>query len=118
MAFYPYFVCVDSDKDPTSNVAGMVVRFCVVLMHGTGYCYASKFKERKAYRWAAEVTVCIILSSSPTIRAAFSFLRPHDSIRDIKPEYHRRGIGRAMLHCLCETLKLQRCYTAHARMFY
>lgn len=60
MAFYPYFVCIDSDKEPTSNIAGKVVQICVVLMQ-SGYCYASKFKERKAYRWAAEVTVCIIL---------------------------------------------------------
>jgi len=77
-SFFPYFVCVDTSKDTTSNIAG--------------YCYATKFKERKGYRWAAEVTIYI------------------------RDGYHRKGIGRALLLCLCESLKSQGCYTAHANI--
>ena len=68
---YPYLVCEIDEKI-------------------VGYAYGSKYREREAYRYSAEVSVYVV------------------------PEYHRRGIGRALYAKLFELLKEQGIYTAYA----
>ena len=48
-----------------------------------GYAYASKFRRREAYRWAAEVTVYV------------------------RPARQRRGIGKALYRSLFDAMRLQ-----------
>lgn len=55
-----------------------------------GYVYASAFRERAAYRWAAEVTVYLA------------------------PASRGRGIGRALYTTLLDLLRQQGFYQAHA----
>jgi len=53
----------------------------------TGLAYASRYKERSAYDWTSEVTVYI------------------------HPDFHRRGLGRALYRELLQTLKTQGYHT-------
>ena len=55
-----------------------------------GYAYASKHRERAAYRWSVDVTVYI------------------------NPQYHRKHIATALYTALIELLKLQGYYCAYA----
>lgn len=55
-----------------------------------GYAYASRYRERASYRWAADVTVYI------------------------SPAYHRRGVGRALYEALFGLLVRQGVYEACA----
>lgn len=55
-----------------------------------GYAYASKHRERAAYRWSVDVTVYI------------------------NPQYHRKHIATALYTALIELLKLQGYYSAYA----
>lgn len=48
-----------------------------------GYAYASKFRDREAYQWTAEVTIYV------------------------DPAHHRRGIAQALYLSLFEALRLQ-----------
>ena len=56
----------------------------------TGYAYASKHRERAAYRWAVDVAVYI------------------------RGDRHRTGIGRALYERLIEILRMQGFHTAFA----
>jgi len=55
-----------------------------------GYAYASRHRERAAYRWSVDVTVYV------------------------HPDHRRRGIGRAVYAALLSLLKLQGFHAAHA----
>lgn len=57
-----------------------------------GYAYATQFNPREAYIWSAEVSVYV------------------------HPEYHRRGIGRALYTSLFRCVALQGYCTAVARI--
>ena len=57
-----------------------------------GYAYATQFNPREAYIWSVEVSVYV------------------------RPEYHRRGIGRALYTSLFRCLTLQGYCTAVARI--
>jgi phosphinothricin acetyltransferase len=48
-----------------------------------GYAYAGQFRPREAYQWSAEVTVYV------------------------NPEFHRRGVGKAIYTSLFQCLRLQ-----------
>jgi phosphinothricin acetyltransferase len=71
MAEYPYLVC-----EIDGNIAG--------------FAYASKHRERAAYRFGADVSIYI------------------------HPAYHRRGIGKALYTALFALLKEQNIYTLYA----
>ncbi|MDD4124858.1 MAG: GNAT family N-acetyltransferase [Eubacteriales bacterium] len=71
MTAYPYLVCEKS---------GVIV----------GYAYASKYSERAAYRYSADVSIYIA------------------------PEYHRKGIGKQLYTTLLEILKERGFYTVFA----
>jgi phosphinothricin acetyltransferase len=55
-----------------------------------GYAYASRHRERAAYRWAVDVTVYV------------------------SPTHHRRGVGRALYATLFQLLRLQGYFKAFA----
>jgi L-amino acid N-acyltransferase YncA len=55
-----------------------------------GYAYAGHHRERAAYQWSVDASVYI------------------------KPDFHRRGVGRALYRSLFELLALQRYYNAYA----
>ncbi len=55
-----------------------------------GYAYASKYRERAAYRWSCEYSVYL------------------------DPSFHRMGIARALYTCLTRLLKLLGYVTAYA----
>lgn len=55
-----------------------------------GYAYAGMYRSRAAYQWAVEVSVYI------------------------KPEFHRRGVGKALYTSLFAMLARQGFYTAYA----
>lgn len=55
-----------------------------------GYAYASEYRERVAYDWSVDFTIYI------------------------KPEYHRKNIGKALYSALVEILILQGYYNAYA----
>lgn len=63
---------------------------CEVNNHIVGYAYASRFREKEAYKWSVDFSVYII------------------------PEYHRRNIGKALYFALSKLLKLQGFYNAYA----
>lgn len=63
---------------------------CEVNNNIVGYAYASRFNEREAYDWSADFSIYI------------------------RPEFHRRNIGKALYYTLFETLKLQGYYNAYA----
>lgn len=63
---------------------------CEVNGNIIGYAYASKFNERAAYDWSVDFSVYI------------------------KPEYHRKNIGKALYFALFELLKMQGYYNAYA----
>ncbi|MEA4831160.1 MAG: N-acetyltransferase family protein [Oscillospiraceae bacterium] len=71
MKQYPYLVC---------ECYGKIV----------GYAYASKHRERAAYKYSVDLSIYIM------------------------PEYHRLGIGRKLYNCLFDILKRQGFYTAYA----
>jgi L-amino acid N-acyltransferase YncA len=71
LAFAPWLVCVDGE-------------------HVDGYAYASRHRERAAYRWCVDVSVYV-----------------HDRCR-------RAGVGRALYTSLLALLRLQGFYGAHA----
>lgn len=56
---------------------------CDIQGHVAGYAYASPFRRRKAYQWAAETTVYV------------------------HPDYKRRGVSRALYTSLIEVLREQ-----------
>lgn len=68
---YPYLVC---------EIDGKVV----------GYAYASKHRERAAYKYSVDVSVYVA------------------------PKYHRQGIGKALYTQLFKVLKAYNYYTAYA----
>lgn len=68
---YPWLVC---------EIDGSVV----------GYAYASRFREREAYKWSVGFSVYV------------------------DPGYHRKNIGKALYFALFQTLKLQGFYNAYA----
>src|SRR5258708_38800595 len=55
-----------------------------------GFAYASKHRERAAYQWSVDVSVYV------------------------RPDAHRRGVGRALYESLFALLRLQGFYAAHA----
>lgn len=55
-----------------------------------GYAYASRHRERAAYRWSVDVTVYV------------------------HPDHRRQGVGRALYAMLFNLLRLQGFYAAHA----
>src|SRR5262245_6666037 len=55
-----------------------------------GYAYASRHRERAAYRWSVDVAVYVRVG------------------------HHRRGVGRALYRTLLSLLRLQGFYVAHA----
>ncbi len=63
---------------------------CEINNNIVGYAYASRFREKEAYKWSVEFSVYIT------------------------PEYHRRNIGKALYFALYELLKLQGFYNAYA----
>lgn len=63
---------------------------CEVNDSIVGYAYASQFNERAAYDWSVDFSVYI------------------------KPEYHRKKIGKALYLALSQLLKLQGYYNAYA----
>jgi L-amino acid N-acyltransferase YncA len=63
---------------------------CEVNGSVVGYAYASQFNERAAYDWSVDFSVYI------------------------KPQYHRKRIGKALYFALLELLKLQGYYNAYA----
>ncbi|HOA84999.1 MAG TPA: N-acetyltransferase family protein [Bacillota bacterium] len=71
MAEYPYYVC---------EYEGKIV----------GYAYASKYSERRAYRYSADLTIYI------------------------SPEHHGRGVGRLLYERLCADLRERGIYTVYA----
>lgn len=71
MNVYPYFVCTINDKT-------------------IGYAYASKHREREAYRYDVDVSVYI------------------------RNDMHGKGIGTALYNMLFEELKLKNYYNAYA----
>ena len=68
---YPYLVC---------EIGGDIV----------GYAYASRHRERAAYKYSADVSIYI------------------------KPEYQRKGIGKALYTKLFELLREREIYTVYA----
>lgn len=54
-----------------------------------GYAYASRFREREAYKWSVSLSIYI------------------------NQEYHRKGIGKALYYALLGLLKLQGYYNAY-----
>jgi L-amino acid N-acyltransferase YncA len=63
---------------------------CEVNGSVVGYAYASQFNERAAYDWSVDFSIYI------------------------KPQYHRKNIGKALYFTLFELLKLQGYYNAYA----
>lgn len=63
---------------------------CEINGNAAGYAYASQFNERAAYDWSVDFSVYI------------------------KPEYHRKKIGKALYFALFELLKVQGYYNAYA----
>lgn len=63
---------------------------CEIDNNIVGYAYASRFREKEAYKWSVDFSVYII------------------------PEYHRKNIGKALYFALSELLKLQGFYNAYA----
>lgn len=55
-----------------------------------GYAYASRFREREAYKWSVDFAIYI------------------------DPEYQGKNIGKALYYALSEALKLQGYYNAYA----
>jgi len=55
-----------------------------------GYAYASRHRERAAYRWSVDVTVYV------------------------HPDHRRKGVGRALYAALFKLLRLQGFHAAHA----
>jgi phosphinothricin acetyltransferase len=55
-----------------------------------GYAYASRHRERAAYRWSVDVTVYV------------------------HPDHRRQGVGRALYSALFDLLRLQGFHAAHA----
>jgi L-amino acid N-acyltransferase YncA len=71
LAFAPWLVCVDGERV-------------------TGYAYASRHRERAAYRWCVDVSVYI------------------------RDAHRRSGVGRGLYGALFALLRLQGFYAAHA----
>ena len=71
LAIAPWLVC---------EAAGNVV----------GYAYASRHRERAAYKWSTDVTVYV------------------------RADHHRLGIGRDLYRCLFSLLRIQGFFVAHA----
>lgn len=63
---------------------------CEISNHIVGYAYASRFREREAYKWSVDFSVYI------------------------NQDYHRKNIGKALYFALFELLKLQGYYNAYA----
>jgi len=63
---------------------------CEVNDSVVGYAYASEYMQRKAYDWSVDFTIYI------------------------KPQYHRKKIGKALYFALFELLILQGYYNAYA----
>jgi phosphinothricin acetyltransferase len=63
---------------------------CTDAAHVLGYAYASKHRERAAYRWSVDVSVYV------------------------REGRRRGGVGRALYRSLFELLRLQGFYAAHA----
>lgn len=74
-SFYPWLVC---------ETEGVVL----------GYAYACRFHERKAYQWAAELSIYLFDAA------------------------HRRGIGRRLYETLFSILKAQGIYILYAHITY
>jgi L-amino acid N-acyltransferase YncA len=55
-----------------------------------GYAYASRHRDRAAYQWSVDVAVYV------------------------RPDQHRRGVGRALYETLFRLLRLQGFFAAHA----
>lgn len=62
---------------------------CEINNHIVGYAYASRFREREAYKWSVSLSIYI------------------------NQNYHRKGIGKALYYALLELLKLQGYYNAY-----
>jgi phosphinothricin acetyltransferase len=71
LAHYPWLVCANGDT---------------IL----GYAYASRHRERAAYRWSVDTSAYV------------------------SPQHHRRGIARALYTSLIQILTLQGLYNAYA----
>lgn len=63
---------------------------CEVNDSIVGYAYASQFNERAAYNWSVDFSIYI------------------------KPEYHRKKIGKALYYALSQLIKLQGYCNAYA----
>lgn len=62
---------------------------CEINKRIAGYAYASRFREREAYKWSVSLSIYI------------------------NQDHHRRGIGRALYFALIELLRLQGFYNAY-----
>jgi len=62
---------------------------CEINNRIVGYAYASRFREREAYKWSVSLSIYI------------------------NQNYHRKGIGKALYYALLELLKLQGYYNAY-----
>lgn len=81
-------------EDFTGRIAKISENFpwlvCEIDGVVAGYAYASKYRERAAYRWSCEYSVYL------------------------DPSFHRMGIARALYTCLTKLLQLQGYRTAYA----
>ncbi len=62
---------------------------CEINNQIVGYAYASRFREREAYKWSVSLSIYI------------------------NQNYHGKGIGKALYYALLELLKLQGYYNAY-----